>query len=427
MYSENLVLGQEAIFSLNPLITGVNNNIIVCGPSGCGKTESVIEKRLIETRESSLVVTVSKRKVVDKYKDVFLERGYSVHDLNFINPEESDISYDPLDYITSEKDIKHLAEAIVLSDKRKEHSVADPFWDEMAVSLLCALMAYVFDNERKPSFLSVLKLLDRLTIKEMGSSICTSLDGTFDKIVRRQPNSFISNCWRSFSELPIKTAKCVFGTLNTIMDTIFTPELREMLKISKHINIEDISKEKTVLFISTSSVNHALHSYVNIFYSQIFKRLFEYAEKQPFGELEIPVHMLIDDFALGCRILSFPEYISIIREKKLAVMLVIQSESQLERMYGYDDAVTILNNCDTYLYMGGNDLKTCRNICERLNYPLDEVLSMPVGREYVFRRGIKPIITERYDIHNDDDYKEITKKYVDKVNKRFNQPFRSLE
>ena len=103
------------------------------------------------------------------------------------------------------------------------------------------------------------------------------------------------------------------------------------------------------------------------------------------------------------------------REKQLSVTLLTQSESQLESMYGSEDATTIINNCDTYLYMGGMDLKTGRSISERLNVPLEDVLYMPIGQVCIFRRGQKPIITSRYDIFKDKQFQKITKAYEDRI------------
>lgn len=171
-----------------------------------------------------------------------------------------------------------------------------------------------------------------------------------------------------------------------------------------------------MLFVSSSAVNPALHCFINMFYAQAFKTLFEYAESLPSSRLPIPVHVLCDDFATGSRILNFPEYISIFREKQISVTLLVQSESQLESMYGSEDATTIINNCDTYLYMGGMDLKTGRSISERLNAPLEEVLYMPIGQEYVFRRGQRPIITTRYDILQNEMYQSITRQYEKDIN-----------
>lgn len=363
-----------------------------------------------------MIVTVTKRRIVEKYKTVFQERGYNVLDLNFIKPEQSNITYDPIQYISSYSDITFLAESIVKSNPRKHFSTsADPYWDDAAISLLSALIAYTMMTACWATFSDVLKLNDELTITDGSNGIQTSLDEKFAKIARRDPHCFAVTCWNSFKVLPIKTASCVYGTLNTTIDTIFSPELRKMISKKEKVDFEKLATNKTILFVSTSAVNPALNCFVNMFYAQMFKQLFEYAESLPSGKLSIPVSVLADDFATGSRILNFPEYISIFREKQISVMILLQSESQLERMYGYDDAITIINNCDTYIYLGGMDLKTCRSMSERLNVPLEEILYMPIAQEIIFRRGQKPIVTQRYNILNNKTYQKITREYEKQI------------
>lgn len=411
MDMDRMILGENVIYSTDCNETGLNNNVLVCGSSGCGKTMSISEPRLLETFHSSLIATVTKRRIVNKYRPVFEQRGYIVEDLNFINPLESNAAYDPLQYIGSYSDITFLSESVVKSNPRKDKSNADPYWDEAASSLLSAEIAYILMTKENATFTDVLNLHDGIDFRESGGQIVTSLDRKFEYLAEKDPGCFAVSCWKSFHKLPIKTASCVFGTLNTTIDTIFSPELRKMIAMEKKVDFEQLATRKTVLFISTSAVNPALHCFINMFYAQAFKTLFEYAESLPSGRLQIPVHVLCDDFATGGRILNFPEYISIFREKQISVTLLVQSESQLESMYGSEDATTIINNCDTYLYMGGMDLKTGRSISERLNTPLEEVLYMPIGQEYVFRRGQKPIITTRYNIIRNEQYQQITQPY----------------
>ena len=412
MSADRMILGENAVYSTDCSITGLNNNVIVCGSSGCGKTMSISEPRLLETYHSSLIATVTKRRLVMKYIPVFEQRGYKSFEMNFIDPSKSGVAYDPIKYIKTTSDITFLAKAIVMSNSRKEKSTtADPYLDETAISLLSAEISFILITEDDPTFADVLDLHDTLEIRDDGGQICTSLDKEFEIVADNHPGCFAVSCWKTFRNLPIKTASCVYSSLNTTIDTIFTPELRNMIRSKPSIDFEKLSSEKTVLFISTSSVNPSLHCFVNMFYAQEFKTLFEYAEGLPGGKLPIPVHMLCDDFATGGRILNFPEYISIFREKQISVTLLIQSESQLEGMFGTSDATTVINNCDTYLYMGGMDLKTGRSISERMNLPLEDVLYMPIGQEFIFRRGQKPVITTRYDIMKDSRYKNITQLY----------------
>lgn len=418
MNADRMILGagQDVIFSTDCEQTGLNNNVIVCASSGSGKTMSIIEPRLLETFNSSLIVTVTKRRIVEKYREVFLSRGYDVFDLNFAKPEESTIAYDPLAYIAGYSDIVYLAESIVKADPRKRRSHEDPFWDNAAISLLSTLIAYVLMAEESPTFADVLKLNDSIYIEESRyDGIKTSIDDAFKDLSKRDPDCFALTCWNTFRVLPFKTASSVCGTLNTTLDTIFTPELRKLISVRQKLDFKELALHKTVLFVSTSAVNPILNCFVNMFYSQMFKQLFEFSEELPNGRLPVPVSVLADDFATGSKIINFPEYISVFREKQISVMILLQSESQLERMYGHEDAITIIDNCDTYVYMGGMNIQTCRNISERLNVPIEDIFYMPLGQEIIFRRGQRPIVTKRYNILENEKYRKITEEYEKKL------------
>lgn len=410
MAFDKVILGNKAncVFTTDSNVTGLNNNILVVGSSGCGKTVSVAEARLLETFNSSLIVTVTKRRLVDKYKDVMIKRGYEVQDLDFTNPLNSNIGYDPLDYVKSYQDITYLAKSIVLADSRKDGATNEPYWDQAAVSLLSAEIAYTMSTKKNATFADVLALHEKLEFEEYREMLKTSLDRKFELLELKEPSSFAVSCFKSFKKTPIKTAGCIFSTLNTTIDTIFNPELCKIFSKKKRVDFEKLSSKKTVLFITTSPVNSALNSFVNMFYGHAFKQLFEFGEQQEDGMLPIPVHILADDFATGCPVQMFDEYISVFREKGISITILIQSESQLQSLYGKDRATTIINNCDTYLFMGSMDLETAQNIALRSGKELAEVLYLPLGDAIIFRRGQYPIFARRYDIFNDVRYKEIT-------------------
>ena len=423
METDRIILGEgnNCIFSTDTEKTQLNNNLLVCGSSGSGKTMSITEMRLLETFNSSLIVNLSKRKLVEKYTPLFKERGYNVLDLNFINPAKSEVSYDPLSYVKNYLDVIFLAQSIVKSDPQKENSYADPYWDQTAISLLSAEIAYVLIMKERPSFNDVLNLHASLSIINNDDLIKTSIDEKFAKLKHTDLSYFALSCWKTFRQLPIRTANCVYSSLNTTLDSIFGMELRRLIALKNKIDFKKIASEKTLLFVSTSAVNPTLKFYISMFYSQMFKELFEYAESRTDLNYQLPIetHIICDDFATS-RILNFSDYISIFREKKISVTLLIQSESQLEAMYGMENATTIRNNCDTYAYFGSCDLKTAKDISERLNVPLDEVLYMPLAKVVLFRRGNKPIIANRYNITKNKLYQKITNQL--KVN-----PFHKIE
>lgn len=412
MQKEKIILGNGVETDNDSDSTQLNNNIVIVGPSGCGKTMSYAEARLLETNESSMIVAVSKRRLVEKYKLMFEKRGYQVLDLNFADPENSEVAYDPMAYVKKESDMVYLAESIVYANPKKRENSKDPYWDQAAVSLLTALIACVHETVAEPDFVTVLNGLSNLGITEgLDGTIATTLDDTFAKLKKKNAHSLACTAWQTFCNCPVRTAGCILSALNTTLDTIFTSELKSMIRDKRAVDFETLGSRKTVLFVTTSAVNQSLHCFANMFYGNAIKELFQYAEKLPSGELPVPVHMLCDDFACGSRILNFPEMISIFREKRISVSILIQSESQLASMYGDNDAVTILNNCDRYVYMGGMDLRTCKNISERVNLPLDEVLYLPVCEEYVFQRGQRPVKTKRYNIRENRQYQKVTEEY----------------
>jgi type IV secretory pathway TraG/TraD family ATPase VirD4 len=134
-----------------------------------------------------------------------------------------------------------------------------------------------------------------------------------------------------------------------MMDTIFSPEILNLMREKSSVDFADLTAERSVLFVTTSAVNPSLNAFAGLFYSHAVKELFEYAESRSDGVLPIPIHLLCDDFAVGAQIPSFAEYISIFREKKISVSILLQSESQLRSMYGDADSTTTINNCDRYI------------------------------------------------------------------------------
>lgn len=409
--SDRLILGENCIFSSNSQETGLNNNILVIGTSGCGKTVSILEPRILETFNKSMIVTVTKRRIAKKYSAVMKKRGYNVWDLNFVHPSEGNCGYDPLMHIGSYNDITFLARSIVLANPQKSQSNADPYWDDGATSLLAAEISYILMTKDYPTFADVLDFHNKLTFEERSGVISTNYDRKFDYLVEEDPSCFAVSCWKSFRQLPVKTASCIFSALNTTIDSIFTPELKELFRMKKMVDFEKLALEKTVLFITTSPVNSSLNSFISTFYGTVFKDLFEFAEEQADGRLPIPVDVLADDFATGCPVNMFEQYVSIFREKGLSVTALIQSESQLSSLYGSEKATTIINNCDTIVFLGSMDLGTGKDISMRANRPLEDILYMPIGSEIIFRRGMKPIFTKRYNIFQNEMYKKVMADY----------------
>jgi len=414
MNFDSIILADGCRYSSDSALTGVNNNQIIVGGSGSGKTMSITEPCLLQTFHRNLIVTVTKSRIIRKYAPLLQERGYRVEVLDFSNFGNCTVGYDPLKAVKTQEDVTFLARNLVLANPRKENSRADPYWDEAGISLMSALINLVlFNSEPRCNFAEVITELRNLRINYSGANIRTNLDSRFQILEMEHPGNCATPHWESFCHLPCRTAACVISALNSTLGYLFNPGLLDTMRLYPYVDFQRFAREKTVLFLVTSPVNPSLFNLVSVFYANAMKTLFEFAEGQPDGKLPIPVHMVCDDFATGAPIPDFAQYISIIREKELSVTLLCQSESQLESLYSPAEAVTIVNNCDTYVFTGGMDLKTARNVSQRLNRPMDEVLAMPLGRFVIFRRGERPVMASRYPIVDDPLYQKLQREGLD--------------
>ena len=399
MSADMIILGKNTEFTTDTTVSGLYNNVLVVGPSGCGKTTSITEPRLLETHNDSLIVPVTKRRLIDEYRGMFEKRGYIVEELNFVEPYRCTVGFNPVRFAKSDLEIASLARAIVYTDPNKKFSKIDPYWDNAGAALLTAEIAMArYKKGDRATFTDVLDFHNRVSMGDSGDLFTTTVDRDFERMKSEDPNSMAISCWNTYRNASAKTAGNIYSTLNACLNGLFIGEIRTLMTMDiRQVDFTRLASEKTVLFIVTSPMNPTLDSFINIFYSTAFRALFEFAESRHNGRLPIPVQVICDDFATGCKIDDFAQKISVFGAKGISVMLLCQSESQLAGLYGESDATTIINNCDTYVYMGGMDLATCRSISARMNLPLEDILYMPVGQEYIFRRGTHPVVTTRYD------------------------------
>ena len=412
MITERMILGNNCIYNGDPKLTGLNRNVLIVGGSGSGKTVSFVEPALMEPlkvkKPNNKIVILTKRDIPDKYIHLYKAAGFNTYDLDFSNPERGNCCNDPLTYIRSEEDISDLAHSIIMANERKEHSTADPFWDDSSEQLLAAEIAATLMTKDKPTFADVLDLHFSLKIEESGCGITTSLDPMFRKIEKAAPDCYAITCWRTFKEAAPKTAKSIYVSMNPTLRE-YTNSIRNSMRTKPSVDFNKFASEKSILFITTSPVKKALHGLANIFVSQSISELFTIADEAETGTLPIPVDIIFDDFATGAKVSEMPEKLSISRAKGIAFLgILLQSESQLKRMYSEAESIELIDNCDSYVFFGGNNYETARSLSLKLNVPLDEILYLPVGQIVVFRRGQRPVFSTRFDTFNDEFYQKIT-------------------
>lgn len=392
--------------------TGLNLNELIVGTTGCGKSVSNAYSRLLHTNESSVVVPIAKKAIMEQFSDMFRQRGYEVIIMDYTRPEKSNCGYNPLDYVHSEEDVVQLARNLVGMECRKTRGgEADPYWNESAISVLAAEIALVRlraeETGTTPRFSEVIRMHRSLRV-DMGKPLFScNLDAMFQKAEIKHPGNQASFLWKTIQGLATRTASCILSIVNTALDKISTESVVKMMQKPKFIDFKKIGTTKTAVFIVTSPMNFALQNLVNLMYADMFRELFEAAESNLDGRLTVPVHIICDDFACGSRINRFEDYISIFRAAGISVTLLLQSESQLEAMYDHMAATTIVNNCDTYVYMGGMDTKTAQSVAYKLNKSLHYVLNLPLEKVVVLRRGCEPRVARRYQTFEDPVYMEL--------------------
>ncbi len=214
---------------------------------------------------------------------------------------------------------------------------------------------------------------------------------------KKHPGSYTEKTYKRFRSAADKTLRSILISVHAHLSTMAAPEINELTK-DDDIDIASIGREKTALFVVVSDTDRSLDSLVNLFFTQAINELCYYADKKCSDyRLPVPVRFILDDFATNCHITDFPRMISSIRSRGISAMLMVQAESQLMQGYG-DDGRTIIGNCDTYVYLGGNDVDTAQNVARRCDVPVKKILNMPVGTNWIFRRGEDPYNGKNFDI-----------------------------
>ena len=407
MINENMmIIGQDQYFDLDCIKTQLNNHVLVVGASGAGKTRSIVTPNILQAYGSYVIVD-PKGNLYDKHSAYLRQRGYVVRKLNFAYPGDPEsCSYNFFEYIRSEQDVIKIAHMMIYCDDSKGRSL-DPFWNEAAELLLVSLIGYLyrFAEKRDRNLETILKLMELCQVEEENSDVMNPLDILFNDI--EDKNDFFYRSYQRFRLAAGKTLKSILITLSAKLSVFDTKELKSLFAEDTTI-ISEIGLKKTALFVVVSDTDRCMDSMANLFFTQSINELCRVADGLPNQKLPFDVRFILDDFATNVCIGDFPRMIASIRSRGISTMLIIQAESQLTKAYGADGS-TIIGNCDTYVYLGGNDVETAENVARRANLPLYDVLYMPIGKNIIFRRGQVPIESGKFIL---DDFLEAKRKEV---------------
>lgn len=389
------ILAEDVTVDNNTWETGLANNDLIVGPTGGGKTRGYVLPNLLTTRES-FVVTDSKGTLKKQVGDILKQKGFQVMEVNFCDLLHSAWGYNPLRFIRydrerecyNEQDILTVAATLVPAEDLK-----DPFWEYAARNLLEALIGYTLEclPEEEHNLVSVTTLFS-----EAGTGV---LDELMDQLCAVHPDGFGTVRWKNLQTCrrAEKMYGSILGILGQKLSNFTFGGVQALFLNPQQVDFAAISHRPTALFLKVSDCDFSLQNLTSLFYTQALQTLIAEADASPDNRLNIPVRLYLDDFA-NLLIPNMDKTISIIRSREISVSIVLQSITQLEGLYGAAKAMTIVDNCDHLLYLGGQSLETARFIGEKANKPASTILNMGQNEAWLFARGALPRKVRRYDV-----------------------------
>ena len=416
-----------------------NKNVLVIGGSGSGKTRFFIKPNIMQctkTKGTSIVVTDPKGTLIVECGKLLAAAGYEVRVFNTINFHKS-MHYNPFAYIHSEKDILKLV-TVLISNTKGEGKGGDDFWVKAETLLYIALIGYIH-YELPPdqqNFTTLIGMLNSMDAREDDEDYQNEVDLKFAALAQKKPGHFAVRQYAKYKMAAGKTAKSILVSCGARLAVFDIQELREITEYDE-LHLDTIGEKRTALFLIMSDTDGSFNFLISMAYSQMFNLLCEKADDEHGGRLPVHVRCLIDEFANIGQIPNFEKLIATIRSREICACIVLQAQSQLKAIYK-DNADTIVGNCDTLLFLGGKEKTTLKEMEEllgketidtyntgesrgretshSLNYQklgkslmsMDELAVMDGGKCILQLRGVRPFLSDKYDITAHPNYRYLS-------------------
>ena len=431
-----------------------NKNILVIGGSGSGKTRFFVKPSIMQMH-SSYVITDPKGQLLKETGKMLLhgapkldENGKPVRDsrgkviyepyrikvLNTINFSKS-MKYNPLAYVRSEKDILKLVNVIIANTKGDGEKSSEDFWVKAERLLYCALIGYIW-YEAEPeerNFITLLDLLNACEAREDDETYKSPVDILFDDLAKKQPEHFAVKQYVKFKMAAGKTLKSILVSCGARLAPFDIKELRDIMT-EDELELDTMGDQKTALFLIMSDTDTTFNFVIAMLQSQLFNLLCDKADDFYNGRLPVHVRCLLDEFANIGQIPNFDKLIATIRSREISASIILQSQSQLKTIYK-DAADTIVGNCDSTLFLGGKEKSTLKEISELLGKETidlynqsenrgsqvshglsyqklgkelmtqDELAVMDGGKCIFMLRGVRPFLSDKYDLTRHPNYR----------------------
>ena len=410
-----------------------NKNILVIGGSGSGKTRFFCKPSLLQAH-SSYVCTDPKGTLLPEI-GAFLERKkYRIKCLNLINFRKS-MKYNPLAYIRSEKDILKLVNALIMNTKGEGEKSSEDFWVKAERLYYSALIGYIWyeATEEEKNFITLLDLINASEAREDDETYQSPVDLLFSQLEEREPDHFAVKQYRKFKMAAGKTLKSILISCGARLAPFDIKELRDLMEYDE-LELDTLGDSKTALFVILSDTDSTFNFVAALMYSQLFNLLCDKADDFYGGRLPVHVRLILDEFANIGQIPNFDKLIATIRSREISASIILQSQSQLKTIYK-DAADTIVGNCDSTLFLGGKEKSTLKEISELLGKETidlynqsenrgsqvshglsyqklgkelmtqDELAVMDGGKCIFMLRGVRPFLSDKYDLTRHPNYR----------------------
>ncbi|MGX8700306.1 VirD4-like conjugal transfer protein, CD1115 family [Caproiciproducens sp.] len=444
VFENNVILTQTERLTMNSRPkdpkTSRNKNVLVVGGSGSGKTRFFIKPNLMQCDSkdypTSFVVTDPKGSIIVECGNLLRRRGYRIKILNTINFKKS-MHYNPFAYIHSEKDILKLVTALITNTKG-EGKEGDDFWVKAETLLYTALIGYIHYEApvEEQNFATLIEFINASEVREDDEEFKNPVDLMFEALEKEKPNHFAVRQYKKYKLAAGKTAKSILISCGARMAPFDIQELRDLTAYDE-LELDTLGDRKTALFIIISDTDDTFNFLVSMAYTQLFNLLCEKADDVYGGRLPVHVRCLLDEFANIGQIPKFEKLIATIRSREISACLVLQAQSQLKALYK-DNADTIIGNCDSAIFLGGKERTTLKELTESLgketidtyntgesrgrevshslNYQklgkdlasVDELSVLDGGKCILQLRGVRPFLSDKYDITKHPNYKYLS-------------------
>lgn len=377
--------------SLNTRQHRENLNVLVIGGSGSGKSRFYVKPNIMQLN-TSYVVTDPKGELLRSCGRLLKKAGYEIRVFNLIDMSHSN-NYNPFNYIY-DKDgninktyVMKMVNCLMKNTKQEGASGGDQFWDDSTKALTLAIAFYLLEkktdengNSLDRNFSTVMKMMRLAEISEQDENHRSPLDDMMDELRTENPHSMAVSFYADFKKAPAETAKSILISAAVRFAAFNLPEVADLTH-TDNIHLDTLGDRKTALFIIIPSSDATFNFLAAMMYTQLFDTLYDTANFKYGGRLPVHVRCLLDEFANVGTIPDFDKLLATMRSMEISANIIIQNLAQLKKMY--DKSWEILTgNCDSLLFLGGQEATTLEAISKSLGKETIDVVSQNRTRSH---------------------------------------------